>query len=338
MKKLIAILLCIAAVVTLLSSCGSRQSFDGKDRPSSRGQLRVVDGTLCGDDGKPVMLRGISCYGVSVSERYITDETFHDISHVIGANVFRMAMYTYGMGVVGYCTGADQEKLDGVMMDSVTYAENNDMYLIIDWHILSDGDPNKYIDDAVHFFDVISSQCKDKDNVIYEICNEPNGVSWEEIKSYADTVIPVIRANDPDSVIIVGTPDWSQRVETAADDPLDYPNLMYSLHFYSATHKQELRDEAQRAIDKGLPIFVTEYGVTASTGNYPYDFEEAEVWIDFLEEHGISHVMWNFSKVSESSAAIKASVLKVSGFEYEDFSQSGQWLIDMIAKRSAARQ
>ena len=79
MKKLIAILLCIAAVVTLLSSCGSRQSFDGKDRPSLRGQLRVVDGTLCGDDGKPVMLRGISCYGVSVSERYITDETFYDI-------------------------------------------------------------------------------------------------------------------------------------------------------------------------------------------------------------------------------------------------------------------
>ena len=337
MKKVTAILL-LAVMVLSLCSCGDKSSFDGKDRPSSRGHLQVVDGTLCGKDGKPVMLRGISCYGVSVSVRYITDETFYDISHVIGANVYRMAMYTYGMGVVGYCTGGNKEKLEGLMMDGVTYAENNDMYVILDWHILSDGNPNKYIDDAVSFFDHISALCKDRDNVIYEICNEPNGVSWEEIKEFADTVIPVIRENDPDSVIIVGTPDWSQGVDVAADDPLDYPNLLYTLHFYSATHKQELRDKAQYAIDKGLPIFVTEYGVTASTGNYPYDFEEADIWIDFLEEHGISHVMWNFSKVSESSAAIKASVLKASGLEYDDFSQSGQWLIDMIAERSAPKK
>ena len=189
-----------------------------------------------------------------------------------------------------------------------------------------------------HLFPDVLNLYGDRGNVIYEICNEPNGVSWDEIKEYADTVIPVIRENDPDSVIIVGTPDWSQGVDVAADDPLDYPNLLYALHFYSATHKQELRDKAQYAIDKGLPIFVTEYGVTSSTGNYPYDFEEADIWIDFLEEHGISHVMWNFSKVSESSAAIKASVLKASGLEYDDFSQSGQWLIDMIAERSAPKK
>lgn len=208
--------------------------------------------------------------------------------------------------------------------------------VIIDWHILSDGDPNKYLDDVAAFFDDISAACKDKNNVIYEICNEPNGVEWSRIREYAETIIPIIRNNDPDSVIVVGTPDWSQRVDIAADEPLDFQNLLYALHFYSATHKQELRDKARYAIDKQLPVFVTEYGVTASTGNFPYDMEEADVWIDFLEENGISHVMWNFSKVSESSAAIKASVLKVSGFEYDDFSKSGQWLIDMISSRSGA--
>ena len=269
MRKIIAIVLCLAMTVAMLCSCGAKSSFDGKDRPSSRGHLQVIDGQLCGDDSKPVILRGISGYGVSVSERYITDETFYDIAHVIGANVFRMAMYTYGMGSFGYCTGGDKEKLFDLMVKGVECAEHNDTYVIIDWHILSDGDPNRYIEDAKQFFDGISQVCKDKNNVIYEICNEPNKVDWEQIKVYAETIIPIIRSNDPDSVIIVGTPDWSQHVDIAADDPLDYPNLLYALHFYSATHKQELRDTAQYAIDKGLPIFVTEYGITASTGNYP---------------------------------------------------------------------
>ena len=330
MKKLLLILLCVLT----LCSCSSKSSFDGKDRPSSRGQLQVIGSQLCGDDGKPVILRGISSYGVSGSERYISDETFKDLAHVMGVNVFRMALYTYGMGSFGYCTGGDKEKLFKLMMDGVEYGAKNDMYVILDWHILSDGDPNKYIEDAKDFFDRASKECKDRNNVIYEICNEPNNIDWPSIKEYANTIIPIIRENDPDSLIIIGTPDWSSQVVTAADDPLDYPNLMYALHFYSASHKQDARDNALRAIEKGLPIFVTEYGITASTGNYPYDIDEADVWIGFLEEHGISHVMWNFSKVSESSAAIKPSILKVSGFEYDDFSTSGQWLIDMIKNRS----
>jgi len=333
MRKLLALFLCMI----LLSSCAGKASFDGKDRPSSRGQLQVIGKQLCGEDGQPVMLRGISGNGVSVSERYITDETFHEISHLMGANVFRMAMYTYGMGVVGYCTGANKNKLKDLVLKGVEYGENNDMYVIIDWHILSDGNPNKYIEDAKSFFDEISQQCKDKKNVIYEICNEPNKVEWTQIKEYAEAIIPIIRNNDPDSLIIVGTPNWSQDVDVAANDPLNYDNLLYTLHFYSASHKQELRDKAYNAIEKGLPLFVTEFGITANTGNVPIDIEEADVWIDFLEENGISYVMWEFSKTAEASAAIRSDCLKDRGFERDDFSTAGQWLMDTIAKYSPSK-
>ena len=221
--------------------------------------------------------------------------------------------------------------------DGVTYAKNNDMYVLIDWHVLEEGDPNRYIEDAKAFFEEVSSKYKDEKHVIYEICNEPNKVEWTQIKEYAEAIIPIIRNNDPDSLIIVGTPNWSQDVDVAANDPLNYDNLLYTLHFYSASHKQELRDKAHNAIEKGLPLFVTEFGITANTGNVPIDIEEADVWIDFLEENGISYVMWEFSKTAEASAAIRSDCLKDRGFERDDFSTAGQWLMDTIAKYSPSK-
>lgn len=332
MKKLLLILLAIL----ILCGCGqNKESFDGKDRPSTRGQLQVIDGQLCGKDKNPIVLRGLSGNGVSLSDRYINQDTFDELSHKFGANVFRMALYTWGVGVVGYCTGGNKEKLKKLMIDSVELAKKSDMYVILDWHILEDKDPNVYIEEAKLFFDEISKACKDYDNVIYEICNEPNHVEWSDIKKYAEVIIPIIRNNDPDSVIIVGTPNWSQDVDVAADDPLEFDNLLYTLHFYSATHKQELRDKASYALNKGLPVFVTEYGITASSGGFPIDIEEADNWMDFLEENRISHVMWNFSKTPEACAVLKADVLKTKDFTDDDLTESGLWYLKMIDRYSA---
>ncbi|MBQ6368300.1 MAG: glycoside hydrolase family 5 protein [Erysipelotrichaceae bacterium] len=331
MKKLALLILCLL----FLAGCSSsKTSFDGKDRPSSRGQLQVVNNVLSGEDGKPVMLRGISHHGISLSGMYINADTYHDISSFMGCNVIRLALYTWGVGVVGYSTGGDKNRLYQDVIKGVEAAEANDMYAIVDWHILEDGDPNRYIEDALDFFARISADLKDKNNVLYEICNEPNKTDWATIKKYAEQVIPVIRENDPDAVIIVGTPNWSQDVDVAANDPLDFDNLLYTLHFYSATHKQPLRDKAKAAIDKGLPLFVTEFGICSSSGGFPIDQEEANVWIDFLEENKISYVMWNFSKTGEACAALRAECKKTRDYVREDLSESGLWLVDTIAEKS----
>ena len=332
MRKWIILILC----VILLGGCaGKKESFDGKDRPSSRGVLRVLDGKLCGEDGKPVMLRGISSPGVSISERYITDACFRDLSRVLGANVYRLALYTWGFGTVGYCNGGNKDKLYRDILDGVEYAMKNDMYALVDWHVLQDETPMKYLDEAKDFFERISADLKDRKNVLYEICNEPNHTDWKEIKEYADIIIPIIRKNDPDALIIVGTPNWSQDVDIAADDPLSYDNIMYTMHFYSATHKEELRQKTKYALDKGLPVFVTEFGICASSGGLPRDIPEADVWIDFLEQNGISYVMWNFSKSGEACAALKASCIKLDGYiPEEDFSETGMWLYNTIRTRT----
>lgn len=313
MRKVLVLL----AVLLLLCSCGSSkqktESFDGKDRPSSRGDLQVVDSKLCGEDGEPIILRGISTYGLPMAERYVNQDTVSEISSKMGANVIRYAMYTYGVGVVGYCTGGDKARLKQTVENGVEYAKNADMYAIIDWHILDDGDPNKFVEEAKFFFDEESAKFKDYNNVIYEICNEPNGVDWPTIKQYAEVIIPVIRNNDPNAVILVGTPDWSQGVDVASEDPLDFDNLLYSLHFYAATHN------------------------TASSGTGQVSIEESDNWISFLEENKVSYVMWEFSKTAEASAALKPDCLKTKDFERDDFSQAGQWLMDTIAKYSVEK-
>ena len=333
MKKAI----CLLLACVLLTACGCASKppavSDGRDRPSVSGRLQVTDGKLCSEKGAPVMLRGVSSNGLPMGDSFINEALFSELSKDLGVNVFRIPVYTWGVGIVGYCTGGNREQLKQKVRDGVEYAKNQDMYAIVDWHILQDGDPNTYLEEAIAFFSEMANSFRKYDNVIYEICNEPNGVEWKDIKRYAEAVIPVIREKDPKSLVIVGTPEWSQRLDEAAADPLDFPNVLYALHFYAATHKEELRSVARTAIHGGLPVFVTEYGITASSGGFPRDTEEADRWIDFLEQEGVSYCMWSFSKAPEACASIVSMCPKTSGFSPEDFSPTGQWLIEALKNR-----
>ncbi len=294
------------------------------------GALQVVGTQLCDGNGNAVQLRGISTHGLAWFPDYVNAELFRELHDEWKANVVRLAMYTAEYG--GYCSGGDQKKLKQLIADGVQYATDNDMYVIIDWHILSDGDPNTYKEDAKVFFGEMSETYSGYDNVLYEICNEPNGgTSWSSIKSYAEEIIPVIRANDEDAVILVGTPNWSQYVDQAAADPITaYSNIMYTLHFYAATHTDGLRSTMAAAIDAGLPVFVSEYGICDASGNGAIDEKQANAWVELMDRYGVSYVAWNLSNKNETSAVFKNSCNKLSGFTQEDLSSSGWWLYDML--------
>ncbi len=305
---------------------------DGRARPSCCGKLQVLGGKLCSESGEPVMLRGVSLNGLVTSESFLNEELFRELAEDDGVNLFRLAMYTYGVGSVGYCTGGDKERHKQDIARGVELARSHDMYVIIDWHILSDGDPNTYLDEALAFFAEMAESYASCDHVLYEICNEPNGVDWPAVKTYAGQIIPVIRQRDPDAVIIVGDPDWSKDLASVAADPLDFDNILYTLHFYAATHGQDLRDLVCRLSGEGLPIFVSEFGITASNGGFPRDVESADLWIELLEEENISYCMWAFSNAPEPCSALRFSVIKHSGFEEEDYTETGLWLLDTLAR------
>lgn len=299
-------------------------------RPSQNGALSVKGTQLVDEKGQAVQLRGISTHGIAWFPDFVNQDAVTQLSEDWGANLFRIAMYTDENG--GYCTDGDKEKLKALVTDGVEYAKQADMYVIVDWHILHDSNPLTHKAEALQFFKEMTEKLKGEKHVLYEICNEPNsGCSWEDIKTYANEVIPVIRENAPEAVILVGTPTWSQEIEKPQNDPITgYDNIMYTLHFYAATHKEDLRSKMVNAVEAGTPVFVSEYGLCDASGNGGNDLGQAQSWIDTMDQHGISYAVWSFCNKEETSALIASSCRKTSDFTREDLSESGKWIMDML--------
>lgn len=329
-------LVCVLALGLCLT--GGLQIAEAKTTTyydASAGRLHVKGTKLVDKKGHEVQLRGVSTHGLSWYPQYVNDKCFAQLHDKWGANVVRLAMYTEEYN--GYCSGDAKNRSDlkKLIKKGVRLAKKHKMYVIVDWHILSDGNPNSHKKEAKAFFREMSREFKGYNNVIYEICNEPNnGTSWKEIKSYARSVISTIRKNDKKAVIVVGTPTWSQDVDQAAADPIKGDNIMYALHFYAATHKTDLRNKMTAAINKGLPVFVTEYGICDASGNGAIDKKEADRWIKTMDEYGVSYIAWNLSNKQESSSIIKSSCPKVSGFKKSELSDEGRWLYHLLRKKA----
>ena len=316
------------------NTTSKKQQVKGMAFPSTSGALHVEGTQLVDSKGNAVQLKGISTHGLAWFPKYVNEDSFRQLRKEWNVNVIRLAMYTAEYG--GYNTGGNKEALKNLIRKGVKYATNQDMYVIIDWHILSDHNPNTYKKEAKKFFAQMSKEFANHNNVIYEICNEPNGsTSWRQIKSYAEEIIPVIRSNDSDAIIIVGTPNWSQKVDQAAKNPITTSkNIMYALHFYAATHKESLRNTMVSAIQAGLPVFVSEYGISDASGNGAIDKKQANQWVKTMNQYGVSYVAWNLSNKNEASSIIKSSSNKTSGFTKSDLSESGKWLYSMLTGNS----
>ena len=181
------------------------------------------------------------------------------------------------------------------------------MYVIVDWHILDDNNPTTYEKEAIEFFDEISKEYKNSPNVLYEICNEPNGdeVDWDNtIKPYAERVIKVIRDNSPKSVVIVGTANYSKDTESVINNPLKEKNILYAVHVYMGDDLSTTSDYITLAIDKKLPIIITECAATDGSGDGKLYLNSFKNVIDHFEKNNISWIVWQLSDKEESSSTL----------------------------------
>jgi endoglucanase len=294
------------------------------------GQLKVVGTHLVDQKGAPVQLKGMSSHGLQWFGGFMNYDSIKWLRDDWRADLVRAAMYTKAGGYI------DNPSIERKTEEVVEAAIKLGMYVIIDWHILDDGNPNTYRQEAKAFFSKMARKYGKYPNVIYEIANEPNGngVTWDAaIRPYAVDVVNTIRAIDPDNIVIVGTGMWDQMVVDASRNPLDEKNIVYALHFYAGGHDGKwIRGQAEQAIANGIALFVSEWGASHYDGGNGLYLDSAREWMAFLDQHKISWANWSLCDKDESSAALMPGASPHGGWKHHELSPSGRFVREAMRK------
>ena len=284
------------------------------------------------------MLQGMSTHGImwETFSNILSTNSLRVLRDDWRCNAVRIAMYTEEWG--GYTTGyASQAKKK--VTDGVANATSLGMYVIIDWHILHDGNPQTHKSQAIAFFKEMAQKYKNYSNVIYEICNEPNGgVTWAgQIKGYCQEVVNAIRSIDKNKLIICGTGTWSQDIDKVLGNRLSDANCLYTLHFYANTHTDWLRQRLQNCYNSGLPVLVTEFGTCDASGNGGFNESQTRAWYNLLKNLKVGWFNWSAANKNETASAFKVgtNLANISAGESQ-LTQSGRLIRTLFRENAAA--
>lgn len=291
--RLVGLLLCCCMAVQ------THAAYPSGSPVAVNGKLKVSGTKMVNECGYTVQLHGMSTHGPQWFGNCICEEAVQTMVDDWNINIFRYAMYVQEQG---YITNPSMWRSE--IDKYADLCEQLGIYYIIDWHVLNPGNPNANLNEAIEFWDYMSKKHASKKHILYEICNEPNGVQWGTVKEYAEKIISTIRKNDPNTVVIVGTPTWSQDVDAASQNKLSDPNVMYTLHFYAGSHGQQLRSKAETAMQNGCAIFVTECGTSSASGDGSYSPDAMRQWVSWMNQHEISWCNWSFADKTEVASAL----------------------------------
>lgn len=297
---------------------------------SRHGRLSVKGTQLVDKNGEPVVLRGLSFGWHSLWPRFYNEEAVQWLQEDFNCNVVRAAM--------GIEVGNRNYKKDPAFSKERVYAVIDgaikaNIYVIVDWH-----SHNINLDEAKAFFGEVSKKYGKRPNIIYEVFNEPDYETWDEVKAYAEEVIKVIRQNDPDNVILVGSPHWDQDVNLPAANPIQgQQNLMYTMHFYAATHQKTLRDRTDEALKSGLPVFISESAGMEASGDGPLNYAAWQEYIDWMEAHKLSWITWSVSDKDETCSILKKTASATGKWKDGDLKESGLKVREYLRKYNVER-
>ncbi len=326
MRKLIltSIVLCMAMIVF---------SQHRQTPVSKNGHLHVEGGKIVNSKGQPPQLRGISfSWSIWEGRKYYNPQIVDWLSKDFKVGIIRLAMAVQPDN--GYLQQPDvQRKL---VTDQVDQAIKDGIYVLIDWH---DHNSNLHTQQSKKFFAEMAQRYKGVPNVIYEIWNEPERVSWDTVKNYSVKIITEIRKYDADNLIIVGSPHWDQDVDIAAANPITgFKNIAYSFHFYASdpNHQDKLRAKADKAIKMGLPLMVTEWGVGESNGDGKFDLAKNATWIKWMDQNKLSWTNWNLTDKKETTAILLTGAAETGNWTKENLSPAGIYIREELRKANKA--
>jgi endoglucanase len=316
LRKILIGLVCLGFV----GAGFGQQTFVG-----AHGRLSVKGNRIVDEHGKPVTLRGMSLYcWAEGGTQFYNARAINRLAQDWKCTVIRIPVLPQE-----YKKNPTNEisKVRTVMESCLA----NGIYAIVDWHSMAGA--QKDIPLARAFFSTVAAAYGKTPNILYEPWNEPEHETWPVVKAYHEAIIPAIRAMDPDNIIICGNPVYDKRCADASANPIACTsNIVYSIHFYAATHKQLLRDDGSQALANGVALFASEYGTTLASGNGPCDTAETLLWWSWLEANNVGSANWSASCMAETSAAFKPgtppsgpwtdAMLKPSGLMVRDYIKS----------------
>ena len=275
----------------------------------NHGQLSVKGSKIVDKNGEVFQLRGLSTHGVGWFPDAVSKNNFKVLRDDWGCNAIRLAMYIEeSWGGSEQCYLADKERNMQLVKNGIDYATELGLYVIVDWHVLNPGNPSTHTEDAKEFFAQIAKEYNDYPNIIYEVCNEPNGgVDWSgTIKPYCEAVIKEIRKYDSDAIVVCGTATWSQDIHDVVGKTISDKNVVYALHFYANTHTDWLRDRLKSCVSSGVPILVTEFGTCDASGNSGFNAEQTKIWLETLDDLQIGFFNWSLCNKAETASVMKS--------------------------------
>jgi aryl-phospho-beta-D-glucosidase BglC (GH1 family) len=310
-------------ILTFIGVCLSGSLALAQSPVQKHGKLRISGKHIVDKNGAVTSLAGPSFFWSNTGwgqDRFYTRGAVETFARDWKAGIVRVAVGAQNDGSILKDRRGNLTRAQTVIEAAI----DNGLYVIVDWHSHQAERDTK---DAKAFFTHIAKRYGHTPNIIYEIYNEPlDTTDWKRtVKPYAKELIKTIRAIDPDNLIIVGTQSWAQDVDKAADSPIHgQKNILYSLHFYAATHKEHLREKAEYAINKGLPIIISEWGSVTYSGDGYIDIDSAIEWMKFAKKHKLSHLNWSVSDKDENASMLKAGASSNGGWTTEDLTISGQ--------------
>lgn len=312
----------LACLWVALTSCGN---VGAGQSSAVLSRLQVVGTQLMNESGDTVTLRGVSLGWHQFWPRFYNDSVVTYLTRHWGADVIRASM---GVDLDSACYVFRPEFAMDCVVKVADAAIRNNVYVIIDWH-----SHTLRLEEAKKFFTEMATRYKGVPNVIYEVFNEPVEDSWEAVKSYSEEVIRIIRGIEPDAVILVGCPHWDQDIHLAAANPIsNCINVMYTVHFYAATHGAWLRQRTEEAMQQGLPVFISECAGMEASGDGPVDREEWQAWLDWSDRHSLSWVAWSVSDKDETCSMLYPSASSTGFWRDEHLKEWGRMVRDELKK------
>ncbi|MFN4243482.1 MAG: glycoside hydrolase family 5 protein [Tepidisphaerales bacterium] len=321
----------------------------------THGRLKVRNHQLIGTHGRPVRLRGLSTHGLHWfgPDTFLRPHRLRELSTHWHADVLRLAVYP---DEGGYLT--HPARLDPVIHQLIGDTARLGLYCIVDWHILTPGNPLLRLDAARDFFERLAAMHRRHPHLLFELCNEPNGpdANWDCLREYAGKLIPAIRRYDRDRILLMGTPGWSSCGAAIPPTPPNPPanpsgpdellrrplagslahNLLYTFHFYAASHTGHHRRVFERVASQ-LPVFVSEWGMNRATGHGPPDRRSTRLWLGLLDRFNTSWVYWNLSNELSACAVFKRDTPPDAPFDPRWLKPAGRQLHHLLAPTRAGQ-